>query len=1219
MAWNKNIVVAGILLLLNAGLKAQSDTIAQRIVLIGDAGQLTDGRHPVVDAVRKHITLDKKTTVLFLGDNLYRNGLPDSMSKSYYTDRAVLDSQLSVADSSDAKVIMIPGNHDWQNGSRGGYDAIVRQQLYVTFKYMNNEKVRYYPEDGCPGPVVRNLDNDVVLILFDSQWWLHPYDKPEIESDCQCKTKDELVTQIKDIAAKNSKKLIILACHHPFKSNGPHGGFFRLKQHIFPFTDLRPNLYIPLPLIGSAYPVARSVFGAPQDLKHPTYTNMIEQITAAVKTVAPNVIFVAGHEHNLELIKEDGYNYVISGGGCKTNRASESRNSEFISPSTGFSVMEISRNKNVTIDFYTVVDSMKKVYTSTLLNFSPARITDTITPEVMAAANLPDSVLRPASKQFSTVNGLRKFFMGQNYRPEWSAPVTMKTFDIDKEQGGFYVSGLGGGTQTKSLRLRQTRDTTGKEWVLRRIEKKSLVIPDPFRNYLTAGMAKDLSSATHPYGALIVPGLAQPLGIIVPKPRLFFVEDDARLRGYRNDFAGKACMLEESFTTYKGKNTKSTSKVFTEMIRDNDHRPDQPSVLTARLLDLLIGDFDRHFDQWRWYKDDTGKGEVYYPIPRDRDQAFFNSDGKITKLFSGRLIPFLKGFRGDIPDVNWLSYVAKDFDRVFLTDLDAGEWTNSIKDFQEKITDSSIRAAVKKMPPEIFAIDGEKIIQKLISRRNSMAEQAMTYYHFISKKVNIIGSNQKEYFKVSNYGQGLQVRVYERGRGNDTSFIMYDRIFNPSETKEIRLYGLSDDDVFDIEENAVSRIKLRIIGGNGVDTFDIRGKVENLLYDRKSDSNIIKNSSRSKNRFTLDQPTSSRNLLGFEYNSKHLPLFSAGHNTDDGFLFGAGFSKRTHGFRNLPYATDQKFSFLYSSRRAYQFHYRGEFNHITRNADVLVRAKYSFPAVRNFFGLGNRTVSSPDKSNDFYSIRYKELELEALFRHRYFERLHVAFGPYYYHYESKFSDNNNNILAKPRQIGLDSADIFSSKMYLGGKALVSFDNRNNELFPTRGILWTNELVAVAGLNSGSDKYSRISTDMTIYASQREPAKLVAVIRFGGGHIFGKNFEYFQALELGSNNGLYGFRKNRYAGKSSAYGSLELRLKLFEINTGILPGPVGLMGFYNAGKVALKDIRDRKWHNAFGGGVYFIPFNLFFISASAGFSGKEKLYNISIGSKINLTF
>lgn len=38
---------------------AQEDTIVQRIVLIGDAGQLTNGKHPVVDAVRQYIPLDK--------------------------------------------------------------------------------------------------------------------------------------------------------------------------------------------------------------------------------------------------------------------------------------------------------------------------------------------------------------------------------------------------------------------------------------------------------------------------------------------------------------------------------------------------------------------------------------------------------------------------------------------------------------------------------------------------------------------------------------------------------------------------------------------------------------------------------------------------------------------------------------------------------------------------------------------------------------------------------------------------------------------------------------------------------------------------------------------------------------------------------------------------------------------------------------------------------
>ena len=1213
MSFRKNIVLAGSLFLLNCGLNAQADTIAKRIVLIGDAGQLTNGNHPVVNAVRNLIPLDKNTTVLFLGDNLYRNGLPDTAASDYLTYRAVLDSQLSVAEGTAAQVIMIPGNHDWRNGNRDGYDAVVRQQFYVSF--LNKPNVRYLPEEGCPGPEAVPIGDDIMLIIFDSQWWLHLYDKPEIESDCTCKTTDELVTQIRDIAVKNSKKLIIVASHHPFESNGPHGGYFQLKQHIFPFTDLRPNLYIPLPLLGSAYPLSRSVFGSPQDLKYPAYTNMINQVSDAVKSSATNVIFVAGHEHNLELIKDSSYYYIISGGGSKINRASSSKRSLFISPSTGFSVMEISKNKNVTVTFYTVTDSVRKANFSSLMNYSPAKAIDTITADVIAATNLPESVTRPASKQFPPISGLKKFFMGQNYRTEWSTPVHMRTLDIDKEKGGFTVAGLGGGEQTKSLRLKDIRG--GKDWVLRGVEKNPAAnIPAPFRNYVAHVLAKEINSASHPYGALIVPGLAKPLNIVVPEPELFFVEDDSRLKGYRKDFAGKVCLLEDRFTTYKGKDTKSSSKIFNEMIKDNDHRPYQPAVLTARLLDMLIGDYDRHFDQWKWYKSDTGKGVIYYPIARDRDQSFFYSNGNLLNLIS-RTIPFLKGFKKNIQDINWLGYTAKDFDRIFLTDLDAGEWKKSVADMQQKLTDSVIHAAVKRLPPEIYAIDGESIAEKLISRRNEMTQKAITYYNFISRKVNIIGSNQKEYFKISNYGAGLQVRVYERGRGNDTSFIMYNRIFDPSVTKEIRLYGLNDDDVFDIEENASSRIKFRIIGGNGNDTFNIRGNVENLLYDRtKPDLNVILSSNRSKKRFTIDPPANSRSLIGFNYNTTRFPQLIAGYNSDDEFILGLGYSRRTYGFMNPPYASDQHFSALYSTRGAWQFNYDGIFNHITRNTDVELHARYSSPALKNFFGLGNNT-STGQANFDFYRVHYKELEMEALLRHRYFERMHLAIGPYFYMYQSDFSDNSKTILASPAYRN-DSANIFRRKSYLGGKFLFSFDNRNNEIFPTRGILWKNELLITAGMKGSSNMYSRITSDMIIYASQRDPAKVTAVIRFGGGRIFGNKFEYFQALDIGADI-LHGFRKNRYAGSSTLYGSFELRVKLLDINSYILPGQFGLSGYYNAGRVWMRGDNFNGWHKAFGGGVYFLPFNLFVISATAGFSEQERTFNFSLGSKFNLTF
>ncbi len=1206
--------------------KAQTDTIARRIILIGDAGQLTDGKHPVVDAVRNYIPLDKKSTVLFLGDNLYKHGLPSTEASNYEDSRVILDSQIAIARGKDAKVYMIPGNHDWHNGNRDGYEAIVRQQFYVDFIKMDSVDAEFLPKEGCPGPEVVNIGDNILLLIYDSQWWLHPHEKPEIESDCDCKTEDELVSKIRDIATQNTDKFIIVASHHPFKSNGVHGGFFTFKQHLFPFTDIRKSLYLPLPVLGSVYVIARSVFGASQDLKHPTYANMIKRITGAIETsLAPNVVFVSGHEHNLQHIKDENFDYIVSGGGCKQSRISKRKNGLFNSPEFGFAVLEVSTNKNVNLSFYTVTDSVRKEYSSFLLNYTKPvvlPIDTTLTPIVLGNKELKfeDSVSKPASTTLPVIHGLKKYFTGQNYRPEWSTPVKMKVLNLKTEKGGLKITSLGGGQQTRSLRL---EDASGKEWVLRGVNKNiGKALPESFRGTAAEDFSPELNSGAHPYGGLIVPALAKPLDILTASPELFFVPDDPALGLYRLLFANTVCMLEERNVSGDKEKSMSTSKaLFEKILEDNDHLADQPKVLTARLLDILIGDFDRHFDQWRWGTTDPGKGKIYYPIPRDRDQAFFNSEGKIFKWVTSRTMPFLRGFKENFHQINWLGFTAKDFDRIFLTELTEENWKNSITDFQNKMTDSVIRNAVMKLPSETFVINGETIIKKLISRRNEMSKEALRYYKFLSKKVNVVGSNQKEYFKVSNYGEGLQVKVYEKSKGYDTSFVMYNRIFDPAVTKEIRLFGLNGEDVFDIEENAKSRIKIRIIGGKDNDTFNIRGQVKNIIYDKLSDLNFIQNKSHTKNRFSLDPPSSARSIMGYQYNTIKFPQVLFSYNSDDGYMIGAGFAKRTYGFKNLPYATDQQFSALYAlNRKAFQLKYKGEFNHITRKLDLVVKGNFLDPALRNFTGFGNKTPVYDGNNFDFYRSRYRSLEVEALFRKRVFDRLHLMAGPYYYRYWNKYDDNSKNILSDPRKVGLDSADVFSNKSYLGGKFVMQFDNRNNTLFPTRGIFWNNEFTVTSGSGFGSSNLVKYTSDMTINVSFKAPAKIVFALGLGGGHIFSKNFEYFQALSLGVDNpNIHGFRKNRYSGSSLLYASAEIKLKLFDINSYILPGPFGITGFYDVGRVWMNNESSRLWHGAIGGGIYFIPFNNFIISATAGFSDKERLLNFNLGTKVNLTF
>jgi hemolysin activation/secretion protein len=120
-------------------------------------------------------------------------------------------------------------------------------------------------------------------------------------------------------------------------------------------------------------------------------------------------------------------------------------------------------------------------------------------------------------------------------------------------------------------------------------------------------------------------------------------------------------------------------------------------------------------------------------------------------------------------------------------------------------------------------------------------------------------------------------------------------------------------------------------------------------------------------------------------------------------------------------------------------------------------------------------------------------------------------------------------------------------------------------------------------------------------------------------VFTVKYEYFQAISMGADQNLLGFRKNRYMGRSSLYGSLELKYKLFNIKSYVFPGPFGITGFYNVGRVWLEGESSKKWHNAYGGGFYFLPFNAFTITTFAGFSPGEKIFNLTLGTKVNLTF
>src|SRR5712675_3232358 len=100
-------IVTCLVLLIAWRLSAAQDSLMARIVLIGDGGQFTGGKHPISDAIRATVPLDSKTVVIFLGDNVYKVGLPDDQVITYAIAHNVLDSQVSIVANTKARLYMI--------------------------------------------------------------------------------------------------------------------------------------------------------------------------------------------------------------------------------------------------------------------------------------------------------------------------------------------------------------------------------------------------------------------------------------------------------------------------------------------------------------------------------------------------------------------------------------------------------------------------------------------------------------------------------------------------------------------------------------------------------------------------------------------------------------------------------------------------------------------------------------------------------------------------------------------------------------------------------------------------------------------------------------------------------------------------------------------------------------------------------------------------------
>lgn len=814
-----------------------------------------------------------------------------------------------------------------------------------------------------------------------------------------------------------------------------------------------------------------------------------------------------------------------------------------------------------------------------------------------------DSITLPATTTYQT-NELGKTFYGNTYRQSWVTPITVPVFDMKTTFSGLKPIKKGGGMSTKSLRL---EDTTGRQYVLRSIYKSGKKgVPEQFRGTVYESILEDLRVGLHPYSALPVAALAESIGIYHTNPSIFYLPRQKELGTYNNLFAGELYWFEErpnegwEHLKSFGHTQKiiGYDKLIEKVQKSAKHQVDQHWVLKNRLFDMLIGDYDRHDDQWRWaaFPDTSKKRVVYRPIPRDRDLAFFNSGGVLPSLLSLDFVALQQPpFKEKIQDMQRFNSIPKHFDRTWMTELDWEDWQIVTKKLQALLTDEVIEKAFATWPTEIYQQNGSQLIRILKARRQNMSQHAKDLYLLLAENVDVVGTKDQDFFEVSQLQNGkVEVTVHSL-LTTGAKHQLYHRLFDPNETQEIRLYGLDGKDKFVLSEMNKNNILIRIIGGAAEDKVSInrqffKGK-KVIVYDTVGGMQLPTHS-KLKKQINHRLGNNTYNRHDFQYNS-YLPLVHFGVTPDDGFFIGGGIQLNRHSFRKKPYGSKHHLFFKFSTQTdALHFKYEADLTKRVGPFNFNPNITFDHPTIFNFYGFGNNTPiqRQEEKNNDlneqFHWVRLKRFKIEPLLKWTSKSQQHsTRFGPFY-----------QNIIVKRRFDRIaNKPSFFNNNSYLGNKNFVGFlvshqFDSVDDLKLSGGWKYLLSWTHYKNLSS-KRSYSRIESNISHFSHLKKPFRLVIGSRLGFATLTNDNYYFFHNNNLGGNNYLRGFSNNRYAGKSIAYFNTDLRIPLLYAKNRIAPGELGVSVGFDTGRVWYPNANEGGWKKGFSTGVWWTPYQL----------------------------
>ncbi len=1193
----------------------ESKQVESTFYLVGDAGNAEKGAStPALVSFQDHIKGKdtSKDHLIFLGDNIYEKGYPKEGSSEEDEAKHRIDVQIDAAKEFGGKTVFIPGNHDWYSGLSG----LKRQEKIVEKELGKNS---FQPEDGCPIEKI-NITDDIVLLAIDTQWYITDWDKhPTINDECDIKTRHDFILALEGELKKNNEKTILLAMHHPAITYGPHGGNFNFDKHIFPFSTK-----IPLPILGTLVTQIRSQGGvSPQDRYNVLYNKLMSRLMTLAKG-NDRLILASGHEHSLQYTDLDGIKQIVSGSGSKNSAAALGDGAQFVSGTSGFAELKVYTDGSSRVTFFgeeggkavplfsTEVHGPKDNYDfSTLTNKFPST-----------------KVATAYDKEKTEKGNSYQWLWGDHYRYVYGTDLNVPVATLDTLYGGLTIERKGGGHQTRSLRV---VDKKGRNFAIRGVKKSATqylqtvlftetYIEEDFENTVTEDLILDFYTASHPFASFVVAPMADEIGVYHTNPQLLYIPKHSALGKYNAEFGDELYVIEErpddgfldvaSFG--KPDAIESTSDMMQNLRKDEKYQVDQEAFIKARLFDMLLGDWDRHQDQWRWSRFDKSKDKkMYRPIPRDRDQVFSYYDGALLDV-AKVLLPAagqLQKYNEDFKDIKWLNAAGILLDRNFLQTASKEDWLAQARYIQQNLTDEVIDKAFTKLPTEVQDERAEDIKKKLKSRRNQMESLANRYYDYLTKLLIFTGTDKDDHFEITR-GNGSTKISISRIKGGEVQAPYKERTVFSNETKEIWIYGLDDDDQFVVNGQGSNPVFIRIIGGQNNDVYTIENGRAIKVHDHKSKPNTVAVNNGGSIRFRDDYEVNNYDFRKRIVRTNSI-IPSIGANPDDGLRIGLMDTYTISGFKRDPFHQKHVFrAGYYFATQGFDLEYNGEFADVIGDWNFILGGHFtSENFTRNFFGFGNETENFDDQDDvdlDFNRVKTAILsgKIGVVKNGLYGGRLGIT--AFFENIEVEDTDGrfiSNFFNGMP--------ETFEAKNFVGAEVDYSYDSYDVAGAPSRGMHFGLKTGFRTNIDDTERTYGYIIPSMQFYNSLTKDKKLVLRTMAQGQFNIGDSFEFYQAAVLGAGDGLRGYRTQRFSGESALAFGGDLRYGFARFKTGILPLQLGIFGGADTGRVWLDGESSDSWHSDVGGGLW--------INAVDTISGQLGIFSGDDGMRISFGF